>query len=188
MRGVFCQLEALEKCATRKDLEKVLESLPQTLDETYEQILRNIAPENQKYVTSAIHWIAFSIRPLHLIELATAATIDPHTDLPIHVDDHIPPEWLFEILSGLVIMTEYRRDPAVGFAHFSVQEYLISDRIPSDLIKFRTTEITAHSFIMESCLKFLPYYTSSGMEMLRDKLHEFHFQSRFLGHANITII
>ena len=66
------------------------------------------------------------MRPLDLAELAEAVAINPDDDSLFDNEDRLfDPERLVAVLSGLVLVT----DGNVRLAHFSVQEYLLSDRL-----------------------------------------------------------
>lgn len=157
-------MEALKDCSTNNEIRKALKSLPETLDETYDRILSKIKPKHRQYAIAAINWIAFSFRPLRLKELTEAVNIDLNSDQPMDADDRISPDAIVQILSGLIVLVypEKKRywqpidiEPRVRFAHFSVQEYLISDRMNPVNVVFRTSENTAHNLIGESCLTYI---------------------------------
>jgi len=76
------------------------------LDETYERILNSIEDEDQQYARRALVWLAFSIRPLHIEELAEAAVVDPQMNPPFDPGERFidPPNNILEILSSLVIV------------------------------------------------------------------------------------
>ena len=76
-RWSICQLEAMKECLTPKMVRDTLKSMPKDLEQTYSRILRTIPPTHRSFVRSALHWLAFSSRPLLLEELAEAVAIDP---------------------------------------------------------------------------------------------------------------
>ncbi len=51
--------------------------MPDTLDQTYDRILQSVPSLHQRFVRSALHWLAFSKRPLQLQELEEAAVVNP---------------------------------------------------------------------------------------------------------------
>ncbi|CAG8972685.1 hypothetical protein HYALB_00010848 [Hymenoscyphus albidus] len=141
-RWVDCQLVSLSKCLTRNDIKKALKSLPKTLDETYERILTSVDEEHRPKLVLALKWISGAERPLKINELAEAIVIDPMEYPPFQVENRLPdPNWIVPILSSLVVLSarpasfnwgEQCWDPPatlLNFAHFSVVEYLTSDRI-----------------------------------------------------------
>jgi hypothetical protein len=92
-------------------VKKALKSLPKTLDETYERILMSINEEHKQKALVALQWISHACEPLTLHELAEAVIIDETVDPSFNPSDRIPdPLWLVEILSGLIIFSEHKRN------------------------------------------------------------------------------
>jgi hypothetical protein len=77
---VSLQINKLQECHNRDDLDDQLESLPSDLYEVYDQIVSGI---NQSYCEDALkilQWLAFSVRPLLLVEVAQAVGVVPDPD------------------------------------------------------------------------------------------------------------
>ena len=74
-RWVFCQLEALRHCFPGS-VRHMLEELPESLDETYERILRGINKANRQYAHRLLQCLAVAIRPLRVSELAEVLAVD----------------------------------------------------------------------------------------------------------------
>jgi len=109
-------------------LREALQSLPATLDETYERMLMQIAEGDRSDALTVLRWLAFehrAHRSLTLNEIAEACIVDPSGDGVVEVDDRGGTEDILKILAGLVIAEDTR----VRLAHFSVKEYLVSERI-----------------------------------------------------------
>ena len=75
-RWVALQLTELKKCRTQKALREQLNSLPEGLDETYDQILLGIDKKDWYYTKTFLMWLCFAVRPLTLKELAATVTVD----------------------------------------------------------------------------------------------------------------
>ena len=78
-RWVACQLDSLGDCFHLPHLRQTLASLPKTLDDTYARILCNIDKRYNFYnrhILKILQWLAFSVRPLQLEELAEIFAID----------------------------------------------------------------------------------------------------------------
>lgn len=75
-RWVACQLEALRGCFTRKELEKALETLPATLEETYERTLAAIEESRRSSICHILRFLCFSARPMRLDEMSEVLAID----------------------------------------------------------------------------------------------------------------
>jgi ankyrin repeat protein len=175
-RWVFCQLEALKRCLKASLIRRALNNLPRTLDETYTRLFLDIDPSYQQDAKYALAWLAFSGRPLLLTELAEAIAIDPKSSRPFDPEERFPdPESVFQILSSLItVSSDENQDKAfsapdtsrsavtVQLAHFSVKEYLVSDRIlESPARYFAASESIAQRFMAECCLIYILQYVYS---------------------------
>jgi hypothetical protein len=133
-RWVFCQLDDLKRCLKIGNLRKALKSLPKTLDETYARILSSIHEDYREDARRILRWLAYSTEPLPLDAVAEVLAItednfDPQNRL-------LDPADILTICSSLITVnwSDVNGDQAsqpntVQLAHFSVKEYLISDRV-----------------------------------------------------------
>jgi hypothetical protein len=156
---VVCQFDILRNCKTGNDVKKALADLPKTLDETYARILNAISEDDRGRARSILQWLSFSARHLTLQEVAEAAVLRPGDD-PINPDDRLDDaEDVLRICHSLVSLSREKiwicgkriECDVVRFAHFSVQEYLMSDRSGS----FTISDKEAHNYIGESCISYL---------------------------------
>ncbi|KAI0574012.1 multiple ankyrin repeats single kh domain protein [Pyrenophora tritici-repentis] len=167
-RGMFrwavCQLDTLEKCCNRAMLRKSLATLPRTLDQTYDRILTAISEEHSSYAIRILQWLTFSARPLSVEEIAEVVAIDVARDLAFDRDEVLEdPLEVLDICSSLVTITANEVDRRLGsaqrivaLAHYSVQEYLVSDRIRQGLAKqYSMQEAECHNTITRGSLKYL---------------------------------
>lgn len=151
-------------------IRRALRDLPKTLDDTYYRLFLEIDEAYREEAITALLWLAFSTRPLLLAELAEAIVIKPRTNPPFDPEERFPEaESVLLILSSLVsISPNDGEGDLVGYvtlAHFSVKEYLISDRIrkgPAE--SFAISYPVAHYFIAECCLSYVLHYASSAMK------------------------
>src|SRR5713226_7878114 len=74
-RWVFCQLEALRHCLIPR-VRRMLKELPETLDETYERVLRDINKANWDHAHRLLQCLTIAVRPLRVAELAEVLAID----------------------------------------------------------------------------------------------------------------
>jgi hypothetical protein len=181
----------LKKCKKKPALLNALKSLPKTLDDTYARILKSIDENDQQEARRALLWLAFSQRPLSIAEVAEAAVVDPQSNPPFDPEDRLldPCNNILEILGSLVVVSSKQvfgassdgssnydsdlqydsDDPSntllseeIRLAHFSVKEYLVSERIKDgEASKFGVTNIFANHFIAESCLLYIFHYDES---------------------------
>jgi Ankyrin repeats (3 copies) len=148
-----CQLDALGKCLNLPRLRKSLESLPDTLDGTYDRILCAIDKENSQDALKILQWLVYSARPLRIDEVVDAIAVysdnDPRFDLESRLPD---PQDLLTICSSLITIAGVE----IRLAHFSVKEYLISERIQNGpAYQYSIRERYANASIAETCLAYL---------------------------------
>jgi ankyrin repeat protein len=120
-------------------LRKALATLPPTLDQTYERILCGIHEEDSKYAMRILQWLTFSIRPLCIEEMCEIVAIDITRDPAFDPDEVLEdPLDVLTICSSLITVTtdtnnkhniQRPSNQIIVFAHYTVQEYLVSDRI-----------------------------------------------------------
>jgi hypothetical protein len=141
---------------------RILEELPESLDETYERILKEIRKSNQGHARRLLQCLVVAVRPLRVEELAEVLAVD-------FVVGGIPklnPAWRWEdqeeavmsACSGLVIVVEGGGLRIVQFSHFSVKEYLTSDRLAKssrDVSCYHIPLESAHSILAQGCLGVL---------------------------------
>jgi ankyrin repeat domain-containing protein 50 len=155
-----------------------LEQLPKDLDETYDRILQSIMEEDAGEAFAALQWLAYSERPLYVDELAEAVVLGPDKCSLNNRDRLLDPYEVLDICSSLVVLgngdkqdTDEDDDQSkngneedekvqpreiVSFAHFSVKEYLISERIrKGPASSFSVSASAAHAFIGQTCLSYL---------------------------------
>src|SRR5258708_21143935 len=91
-RWIFCQLEILRHCLP-PSVRRTLEELPESLEETYERILKEIKKPNRRLAQSVLHCLVVAIRPLRVGELAEvlAVDFDDTEGIPI-----LKPDWRWE--------------------------------------------------------------------------------------------
>jgi hypothetical protein len=182
-RWVECQLVTLGPKWREKDVRLALKQLPKDLDATYHRMLSQI--ETDGYVDEAhavLKWLACSNRPLKLSEVAEAAIFEPSLDPEDSLVSFDPKNRfphlrdIRAILSGLVTISgiddqsrldDGEKDNAdqnrvITFAHFSVKEYLVCDRV---IPEFQLRETDDQWFILRSCLTYIHYYDTKASEV-----------------------
>ena len=73
-RWVYCQLEALRHCLP-PSVRGILEELPETLDETYARVSRDINKANREHACRLLQCLTVALRPLRVEELAEVLAI-----------------------------------------------------------------------------------------------------------------
>jgi ankyrin repeat protein len=179
-RWVACQIDALENCLDPRTLKHALATLPKTLDETYYRILDAIPPEHKLCAIRILQFLTFSARPLTIKEAVDAIAVDTEGDQYFNTEFRMPvPQEIARYCSSLVVIvptithwlgpesghdsdywvSDYvpYSDGKLQLAHFSVKEYLMSNRLDSVIKRdFRTT--TASASIARVCLAYLLHF------------------------------
>jgi hypothetical protein len=143
---------------------EALENLPIGLDATYNQILNSINIRFQAQVINSLKWLAFSKRILTVKELCEIFIINPDKDVAFDEKARLfSPLDILKYFSGLII-TEKNAigDDKVRLVHFSVKEYLTSQRIgEGSFSAFSFTNVNAHMHIALSCLAYLQHINAN---------------------------
>ncbi|CAI7625037.1 unnamed protein product [Penicillium discolor] len=180
-RYVECQLLALKRVRIRNELDKCLASLPRDLDETYERMLCSIDEEYVEEARLILTLLCVSNQPLTVKELVGALAIDLSMSRLDCEGRSFSQDDPIDICLGLIeiaVDEDFYGEPTTiaRIAHFSVQEYLESDRIPQQgAAKFRIQNEQAHSEIARICLVYLLDPTLSNGELDEAKLEIFPF-------------
>ncbi|KAH9037401.1 hypothetical protein EDB83DRAFT_2524665 [Lactarius deliciosus] len=160
-RWVFCQLDALRHCFP-PNLRQFLNELPETLDETYERILRGINKAQTDNARRLLQCLAVAVRPLRVEELAELLAFDfqvPSSGgIPKLKDDWRWDDQEVAVLStcsSLIAVVPDGGFRVVQFSHFSVKEYLTSPRLArsqGDVSRFHIDLHAAHTVLAQACL------------------------------------
>jgi len=175
---VYCQLEVLRH-SFPPSIRRVLEELPESLDETYERILRAIKKSNQELAHRMLQCLVAAVRPLRVEELAEILAFDfnaegiPKLDLAWRWEDQ--EEAVMSTCSSLVIIVKGDSEDSrmVQFAHFSVKEYLVSSRLAEssrDVSRYHILPDPAHTILAKACLGVLLQLDD---DVDRDKIKNF---------------
>ena len=164
-RWVFCQLDALQYCIP-PNLRQYLNELPETLDETYERILKGINKAQRDNAHRLLQCLTVAVRPLRVEELAELLAFDfqastyggiPTLKEDWRWDDH--EEAVLSTCSSLITIVPRDDTRVVQFSHFSVREYLTSSRLAQsphgDVSRFRIDLEPAHTIMAQACLATL---------------------------------
>jgi ankyrin repeat protein len=162
-RWVYCQLEVLQNCLPNRVRQKLIE-LPQTLDETYERVLKEIGKADGDLARRILQCLTVAIRPLRVEELVEILALDFE-----EAEGRIPKfneDWrlqdrqqaLMITCSSLIAIVDDHDSRVVQFSHFSVKEFLTSDRLATpvtDISSFHILPEPAHAILAQACLAVL---------------------------------
>jgi len=143
----------------------ILDGLPESLDETYERVLRNINKANREHARRLLQCITVAVRPLYVEELAEVLAVDfdeaRRGGIPKSkpdwrwADEH---EAVLSTCSSLIAIVDDGHSQVVQFSHFSVKEFLTSDRLArssEDIFRYHILPSPAHTILAQACLGVL---------------------------------
>ncbi|KAK8186909.1 ankyrin repeat-containing domain protein [Phyllosticta capitalensis] len=174
-RWVACQLDDLNRCIIPSDIEKTLQTLPDTLDETYARILRGSPGKPNQTMIRILQFLIYSADgSLSIKEAVDAIAVELTGEH--HFDPNnrpeLPEEHIAAYCSSLVEIfdpEQLARQPEYvakqGFiyvakpglrmrlAHFSVKEYLTSTRLELH-VRQDFEESVARASVAKVCLAY----------------------------------
>ncbi len=156
---MFCQLAYLRHCLRARIL-RALDDLPDTLDETYARTLEDIGGQNWECPHRLFQCIAVASRPLRVKELAEILAFDfEEGSTPTFLADWRPEDPAQAVLSTcsslLAVVDDEDGFQVIQFAHFSVKEYLTSERLAKamdTISRFHVSTTPSHAIIAQACL------------------------------------
>ena len=162
-RWVFCQLETLRQCLPQS-VRRTLNELPESLDETYERVMMGIKRANQVHAYRMFQCLTVANRPLSVAELAELLAFDfdvakggiPKLNSDWRWEDH--EQAVLSTCSSLITVVPGHESPIVQFSHFSVKEFLMSDRLATstrDISQYHISLLDAHTVLAQACLGVL---------------------------------
>lgn len=166
-RWVECQLNAVSQCLKPGLVQKTLKSLPKTLDDTYTHMLEKIPEDYVEDVRRILSCLICSFHPLAIEEIADTVAIVADGETFFDLDNRLSePRDVLSICSGLVITAKSTRQTWLGYqhlpieelrlAHFSVKEYLVSERKAlTKVSKFMLEERYSHETLATLCIRYL---------------------------------
>ena len=167
----------------------ILEELPESLDETYERILREIRKPNQGYAHRLTQCLVAAVRPLRVKELAEVLAFDfsvegtPKLNTGWRWEDQ--EEAVMSACSSLVMIVKDGDSRVVQFSHFSVKEFLTANRLVEpikDVSRFHIRLEAAHTILAQACLGALLRLDD---DVDRDKIKDFPL-ARYAGQYWVT--
>jgi ankyrin repeat protein len=142
---------------------RTLDELPESLDETYSRVLKEIKRPNRDHALRLLQCLVVAIRPLRVEELAEvlAVEFDDAEGIP-----KLKPDWRWEdeeqalltSCSSLITIVNADKERVVQFSHFSVKEFLTSPRLATSsegVSHYHIVLETAHTILAQACLSVL---------------------------------
>jgi len=134
------------------------------LDETYERVLKEIVTANRHHAYRLLQCLTVARRPLRVEELAEILALDfdgAKEGIPELKEDwrwKDQQEAVLSTCSSLIVVVGHSHHRVVQFSHFSVKEFLTSDRLTTssaDVSHFHIRPKPAHTVIVKACLGIL---------------------------------
>jgi ankyrin repeat protein len=165
-------LDTLRHCLP-PSIRRTLKELPESLDETYERVLRDIKKPNRDLAHRLLQCLVVAIRPLRVKELVEVLAVDfddgegtPKLNSSWRWEDH---EHALLLSCSSLIAIVGEGDPVdtdradgdsrvVQFSHFSVKEFLTSPRLTTpcrDISRFHIDLEPSHTVMAQACLGVL---------------------------------
>jgi hypothetical protein len=127
-----CNIASLQTSVNRQ----YLNELPETLDETYEQILKGINKAQKDNAHRLLQCLTVAVRPLRVEELAELLAFDFQGSTKGGIPT-LKEEWRWDnqeeavlsTCSSLIAVIPRDDSRVVQFSHFSVKEFLMSSRL-----------------------------------------------------------
>ena len=156
---MFCQLARLRQCLLPR-IRQALDELPKTLDETYERTFLDIHDENWEYAHRLFQCIVVARRPLLVEELAEFLAFKSEAGGSLTFDGNWRPEnardTVLSTCSSLIAIVNVEGSQVIQFSHFSVKEYLTSNRTAEGCVsRYYIPLEPAHLFVTRACLSLL---------------------------------
>jgi ankyrin repeat protein len=141
---------------------RILEELPESLDGTYERVLKEIRKPNQLHTHRLIQCLVVAARPLRVEELAEVLAIDFDSEVTARLNPDL--RWpdqeraVMSACSSLISIVNDGDSRVVQFSHFSVKEFLMSRRLSEssqDISRYHIELEAAHTILARACLGVL---------------------------------
>ena len=155
-------MECLRHCLP-PSVRRTLNELPETLDDTYERILKEIKKSNRGHARRVLQCLVVAIRPLRVAELAEVLAVDfddaegiPKLNADWRWEDQ--EQALLIACSGLISIVQTRHSRVVQFSHSSVREFLTSSRLATatgEVSDYHIDLAPAHTTLAQACLGVL---------------------------------
>jgi hypothetical protein len=138
--------------------------------------LEGIGDQNWEYAHRLFQCVATAARPLRVEELAEFLAFDFNSgSTPAFLPDWRPEDpahAVLSICSSLLAVVNVDGSPVIQFAHFSVKEYLTSERLANandtGISRFHVSMAPAHTIVAQICLCALLHLdkniTADGLE------------------------
>jgi ankyrin repeat protein len=156
-------------------IRQALSELPETLDEMYERMLREIGKANSELAHRLFQCVAVASRPHHAKELAEFLAFEFKAgSIASFREDWRPEDLVGAVLStcsALLTPVTVNGSVVIEFSHISVKEFLTSNRLAEAddevLRRYHISMTPAHTLVAQACLGILLHLDET---ITRDRL------------------
>ena len=185
-------MEVLRHCFPA-NLRRTLEELPKSLDGTYKRILNEINNANRVHAYRLLQCLAVALRPLRVEELAEVLAFDltaggiPKLNTDWRWEDK--EEAVLSACSSLVSVINDNGSRIVQFSHFSVKEFLTSNRLAScleEVSQFHIPIEPSHVILAQACIGVLLFLDDCADEDTVKEIPLYRYAAEYwVGHAQV---
>jgi len=168
------QLDYLSTAKNDRDLKHMIESLPDGLEHTYETLIQHTAsryPERVAEMKTLLTCLVIASPVLTAASLAEILAMQPgQHSLDFDTIATDPYDVLDVIAPFLILSSERKTHGVVKLSHYSLDEYLLSDRILRGRIsQFHVDQGHGHAWLAETCLQYITFdvFNGSRLELAR---------------------
>ena len=143
-------------------IRRALDELPTSLDNTYARALQEIPKETWGYAHCLFQCLVAAVRPLRVEELAEIFAIQFDSDgkMTFKMEESLRPEnaedAVLSACSTLIAIISDEDSQIVQFSHFSVKEFLTSNRLSTtndaNISRYYIGLEAAHTILAKACL------------------------------------
>lgn len=117
-------LDSLVTKVTRRKIKSALESLPEGLDQIYDEVMRRIKLQSPRdhaeLAIKVLGWIFYAVKPLTVKEIQYALAIEPE-DTQLDEDGIPDRDLLVSVCAGMIVINQ--ESDTMSLVHYTAQEY-----------------------------------------------------------------
>ena len=180
-------------------IQQTLSELPRSLDETFQRVLREIRNTDRALAHRLLQCLFVAVRPLRVEELADKHMLE--FDGAEGATPKLNQDWRWEdrqravlsACSSLVTLIDDGDSRVIQFSHFSVKEFLTSDRLATsqgEISRFHITPEAAHTTFTQACLAtLLQFHGSSKDDQVERNFPLARYASQYwVEHARLGVV
>ncbi|KAH8700392.1 hypothetical protein BGW36DRAFT_425219 [Talaromyces proteolyticus] len=161
-RLAVCHLDDLKQNLNVEMLKRTLNSLPQSLEETYTKIISSIDTSHKRYTLQVLQWLVYAKRPPSIAELVEVLAVDTEKKEQrpfFDIKNRFPnPHDILKICSNLIVVEadvwDHPGSEKVKLSHASVRDYLVSEEFKARFGDIMQAD-NANAEIASVCLGYL---------------------------------